>query len=145
MNKRAVDGRRAFGSLELKRLDRVKYLAIMGTWGGGNFENDGALDYLDGVMDGLVAQIEECFETEDGADLDGEGESELVPTVEILSVLHDHFGGKLPEVSTVEAWKNKYLEIFDDQIDALEPGGDYKKKRRQVIETTFDRLIEQSR
>jgi hypothetical protein len=60
----------------------------MGTWGSGNFENDGALDYLSQVASQLVTRIEQVFEN-DVAQLDEDGEWVLMPSVQILSVLHE--------------------------------------------------------
>jgi hypothetical protein len=38
-------------------------------------------------------------------------------------------------------WKARYLEMYDDQIDGMEPRGDFKQQRRAVIADTFDTLI----
>src|ERR1044071_479761 len=44
--------------------------SVMGTWGPGSFENDGAGDFRDSVTYQLMGKIEECFESEEGDDLD---------------------------------------------------------------------------
>jgi hypothetical protein len=46
----------------------------------------------------------------------------------------------LPSTEKVGKWKQAYLARWDGYIDALEPDPDYKKKRRDVIAETFDRL-----
>ncbi len=117
----------------------------MGTWAAGNFANDGALDYVGGVIDGLVRRIEECFAGEDMARLDEEGEAVIVPSAEIISLLHENCKAAPPKVEVVSDWKTRYLAIFDEQIDGLEPAGDYATERRAVIVATFERLETQAR
>jgi hypothetical protein len=113
----------------------------MGTWGAGNFENDYALDYLGELMDQLVSTVEECFEEEDGADLDEGGEERLMPSVAIMTLLSREFGAHPPKAEVVARWKKRYLKIYDDQIDGLDPSDDFKSDRRKTIEETFDSLI----
>lgn len=116
----------------------------MGTWSAGNFENDGALDFVGDLVDQLIEGIERCFE-ESGADLDEEGEAVLVPSVEIISLLCERCNAAPPDPEAVKSWKEEYLEIYDAQIDQLDPDPDYQVERRRTIEQTFDRLLEQSR
>ena len=117
----------------------------MGTWAEGNFANDGALDFVGGVMDGLVARINQCFADEYAAALDEDGEAVIVPGVHLLFVISDTSGAAPPEAALVTQWKEKYLALFDEQIDGLEPAGDYAEKRRAIIEDTFTRLEDRSR
>ena len=118
----------------------------MGTWGPRNFENDSALDFIDEEIDRHVAAIETIFADRDRFRLDEDAEGELMPRVAILTFLCQECGGsfnpasgKTPDVS---AWKSRYLQMYDDQIDGMEPRGDFKAQRRAVIADTFDRLIE---
>lgn len=117
----------------------------MGTWGPGNFDNDYSLDYLGELMDQLVSTIEECFDEEDGADLDEGGEERLVPSVAVLHVLSREFGAAPPKASTVAKWKKRYLAIFDEQIDGLDPSPGFKEERRREIEKTFEGLENHAR
>lgn len=117
----------------------------MGTWGEGNFENDSAMDFIDEEIDRHVAAIEAIFADSGRFCLDEDAEGELMPRVAILTFLCGECGGvfnpasgKAPDIS---AWKTRYLEMYDDQIDGMEPGGDFKSQRRAVIAATFDRLI----
>jgi|SRR6185369_10317077 len=111
----------------------------MGTWGAGNFDSDGALDYLGDHIDSLVEKINECFEA--GAGLDEEGESELMPTVELLVILAEQCPAAPPKPEEVKTWKKRYLKTYDSEIDDLDPQEGFKEERRAVIEQTFDRLI----
>jgi hypothetical protein len=110
----------------------------MGTWAAGNFDNDGALDYMGELMDLLTARVEESFDA--GAALDEEGEAILMPSIEVMALLSENCKTSPPDAKTVRKWKKKYLRIYDSEIDDLLPADDFKQERRKVIETTFDRL-----
>jgi hypothetical protein len=116
----------------------------MGTWGAGNFDNDGARDWLGEVMTRLEREIDACLATPGRADLDEDGEGVLMPTVAILTVLAEHCDAPPPVAVTVRTWRAAYLAIFDDQIDDLEPAPGFKDERRQVIEATFAKLEAQA-
>ena|SRR5579872_5759533 len=116
----------------------------MGTWGAGNFDSDAALDYIGEVTGAIEARIEACLADEDASALDEDGEGVLMPSVALLSVLHEHCKAGPPKPEAVLRWKRQYLAIFDDQIDDLDPVPGYKEERRAVIEGTFDRLAAQA-
>lgn len=117
----------------------------MTAWGPGNFEKDESLDFIHEEIDRHVAAIEAIFADSQRFQLDntGDAEGELMPRVAILALLLEHCGGVLDPAHEpdIGAWKARYLEMYDDQIDDLEPGGDYKLQRRAVIADTFDTLI----
>ena len=68
----------------------------MGTWGEGNFENDGALDYLGEIVDSLAKEIDTILSTNGAADADQDGESRLVPSVAMIDALCERFNGAPP-------------------------------------------------
>jgi hypothetical protein len=113
----------------------------MGTWGAGNFANDAALDFIGHEIDRYITLINEIFADEDRFRLDEDAEGELMPSVEILIVLCERCAGILPTGLDIAAWKQRYLEMYDAQIDGLAPVPGHKEERRAVIETTFDRLL----
>lgn len=117
----------------------------MGTWGPGNFENDGACDYRDQLLYQLIDKIEECFQSEDGYALDEGGESELMPSIEILALLCEYCNAHPPKEETVTSWKERYLTLYDEDIESLAPDPRYRAARRKVIEVTFQRLELQAR
>ncbi|BCM93829.1 hypothetical protein IAD21_05720 [Abditibacteriota bacterium] len=117
----------------------------MGTWGEGNFENDGALDFVGGLIDELVEKINECFADEDLAALDEDGEAVIVPGVHVISVLNEQCHAAPPKLDIIIGWRDKYLAIFDEQIGGLDPVKGFEQKRRAIIEATFSKLEEQSR
>jgi hypothetical protein len=117
----------------------------MGTWGAGNFQDDGALDYVGGVIDSFVARVEEILADEERSLLDEEGEAVLVPSVHLISVIVEASGAAPPKPAQVQKWRKKYLNIFDEEIGDLEPDGGFEAERRQVIEDTFAKLEQQAR
>lgn len=117
----------------------------MGTWGPGNFDNDGAHDYANGLVHQLRERVAKAFKKKYGASIDGEGEEVVVPSIFIMGLLASHCKAVLPESSLLTEWKAKYLKIYDDQIDGLKPQGDYKQKRRRTITNTFNKVIRLSR
>jgi hypothetical protein len=58
-----------------------------------------------------------------------------------MLLLCEYCGGVLNKDLDLSAWKARYLEMYDDQIDGHARNEEYKHKRRAVIEDTFDRLI----
>jgi hypothetical protein len=92
-------------------------------------------------MDQVAHTIVGCFEN-DNAGLDEGGESELMPSMAIIRMLSERCGAAPPKPDVIERWRSKYLAIYDDQIDALDPKGDYKVERRKVIDETFTELIQ---
>ena len=123
----------------------------MGTWGPGNFDSDWALDYLGHLTDGLERYIQSILDHQPQgpgdyyqASLDELGESRLMPSVAILITLHETFGGGVPRPETVAGWRDRYLRIYDAEIDQLAPGPGFKEQRRQVIADTFARLYDLS-
>jgi uncharacterized protein DUF4259 len=117
----------------------------MGTWAEGNFENDGALDYVGELIDSLSARVEEILADEERSLLDEEGEAVLVPSVEIISILCERCKAAPPKEKTVKQWHKRYLQLFDEQIGDLDPEGGFEAARRQVIENTFKKLEDQAR
>ncbi|MBY8982618.1 MAG: DUF4259 domain-containing protein [Candidatus Lokiarchaeota archaeon] len=116
----------------------------MGTWGPGNFENDYALDYINEVIDKYIKEIEDLFNDEYAADLDELGEGVLIPNVVIITAIIENTAGYIYK-DIVKKWKEKYLNIYDSQIDVLGAKEEYKIKRRKIIEETFEKLEDLSR
>jgi hypothetical protein len=113
----------------------------MGTWGPGNFDSDMALDFINEQVDHYVRLIEAIFDDEQRFLLDEDAEAMILPSIEILLLLCGECHGVLPTSLDVAAWTARYLAMYDDQIDGLEPGPDFKRQRRTVIEETFDELL----
>lgn len=112
----------------------------MGTWAEGNFDSDGALDFVGDLMDQLTNIVKTCFD-EGNADLDEGGESELMPSVAIIKLLAEQCGAAPPKPDVIQSWHEQYLQIYDEQIDDLDPDAEYKIERRKVIDATFIGLI----
>jgi hypothetical protein len=117
----------------------------MGTWGPGNFDSDASLDFINEEMDRHVRAIEAIMADPVRLRLDEDAEGELMPRVVLLTLLCEQCHGILAEGTDVASWKARYLAMYDDTIDALEPDEAYKTQRRAVIAETFDRLIAHQR
>ena len=51
-------------------------------------------------------------------------------------------GATFPPLATIEAWRDRYLRVWEDGIDELDPDEDYRAERRQVLDRTFERAVE---
>jgi hypothetical protein len=102
-----------------------------------NFANDGAMDYLAMLTAKLMATISEIVADEDRLGLDEDGESMLMPSVEVLALLCERYGAQPPKPAKVRHWSEKYLAVYDATIDRLDPAPAYKAGRRKVIDKTF--------
>lgn len=113
----------------------------MNIWGTGIFENDEAADYLDGLVDGLISEADEIVRNSKRAALDQEGETAFMPLAGIILTLCDHLGAAPPEPKTAAEWKDRYLQIFDEQIDEYVPDEDFQTARRAEVEETLSELL----
>ena len=113
----------------------------MGTWGPRNFDNDGAADFFaEEVQSPLLAHVERIIDDPSAIELDEEGESVLMPCIDLLATLAETYGGDFASPEVVRQWRDTYLAVYDGYIDKLSPKPAYKAERRRVIEQTFDRL-----
>jgi Domain of unknown function (DUF4259) len=129
----------------------------MGSFGVGNFDNDDALD----VRNDFIKQILNCirenlddehFGVEDcdrvvayvvilNGILDRTHCSESNPQDgELLSFLKTMGSGVGMSKSKVSEWRERVLEVFDAEIDGLQPASGYKSGRRLAIERAFSEL-----
>jgi hypothetical protein len=109
----------------------------MGTFAEHNFGNDGAMDYLAMLTAKLVATITEVLGDESRRALDEDGETLLMPSVEILALLCERYGAAPPRPATIQHWAETYLDVYDREIDRLRPKPGFKAARRKVIDHTF--------
>lgn len=112
----------------------------MGTWGAGDFESDGALDFLDEQVERYLGIIEDVIADEQRFRLDEDAESMLIPSVRILTALATQLDAFLPDSLDVDEWKSRYLAMYDAQIDGLQPVEGFKAERRAAIAGAFDGL-----
>jgi hypothetical protein len=82
---------------------------------------------------------------EDGA-LD-DCESEIMASVDILSLLTENYYGNNPHVEAedVSRWKSQFLTLYDQDNEGDAAEIDYYSQRRKVIEDTFNKLEQQTR
>jgi hypothetical protein len=106
-------------------------------WSEDNFGNDGARDYLAMLTAKLVATIREVVVDDERIGPDEDGESLLMPSVEVLALLCERYDAPPPRPTTVKQWHEKYLAAYDAGIDRMKPPPGLKANRRKVIENTF--------
>jgi hypothetical protein len=109
----------------------------MGKRGEDNFANVGARDYVGMLTTQLVATINAIESNPSRLELDEDGESMLMPSVEILALLCERTGAVPPKPGMVKKWAAKYLAVYDAAIDGLKTSAEYKNGRRKVIMNTF--------
>jgi hypothetical protein len=109
----------------------------MDDWSEDNFGNDGARTYLGVLTARLVATINEVFADPERTSPDEDGESLLMPSVEVLALLCERYNAPPPRPATVRGWHEKYLAVFDNEGDTLHIPPEFQAARRKVIESTF--------
>jgi hypothetical protein len=101
-----------------------------------NFGNRGARDYLALRAAQLVANISDVVADKERLQPDEDGESMLMPSIELLALVCERYGAVPPKPETVRQWSEKYLRAFDRAaVDEPTPG--FRSSRRKVIEQTF--------
>ncbi|MBL1080231.1 DUF4259 domain-containing protein [Nocardia sp. 2] len=118
----------------------------MGVWGPGNFDSDTAADGLGELTDHLIAQIAAQFRdpTDDTPLEPDEWGGTMVPAwLEILAQTAEpaRVGATFPSAAVLSEWRDRYLRVWDDYIDDLDPDDDYKSQRRAILTETFDRAL----
>lgn len=118
----------------------------MGVWGPGNFDSDTVADGLGELTNRIIGEISEQFDdtSDDSAVQPDEWGGEMVPAwLEILIDIVEpgRVGATFPSAATLRDWRDRYLRVWDEYIDELEPDDTYKTERRAVLVTTFERAI----
>ena len=118
----------------------------MGTWGAGNFDNDTAADHVSMLVDRLVREITEAIEEPTSLEPDEYGGTLVPCNVELLTLIlrQGWAGAGLSSTATaaVHIWKSTYMAVWEASIDELQPKAAWKVERRQVLEQTFDALLQ---
>ncbi|GAA1400630.1 DUF4259 domain-containing protein [Catellatospora coxensis] len=119
----------------------------MGTWGSGNFDGDTAADHLSMLTERLISEVAEAMSGDPVEIEPDEYWGVAVPcNLELLHLIAQQgwVGAELPEPEVIDGWKTRFLTVWDESIDGLEPVPGFKEQRRAVLERTFDQLSEQA-
>ena len=114
----------------------------MGTWGSGNLESDGALDYVGERSDELIEQVWGLLRSKTSTEADEWEYDQLFVSLEVMLALEAADlcnGWSLPPTAEVEPVLQTWLAGWSDYFDGL-AGPEFKAERRAVIEETFDRF-----
>lgn len=112
-------------------------MSAWSAWDVGNFDNDGAMDFLSMHTMQLTATINAVADDEARLQLAEDGETLFMPCVELLAMLCERYHAEPPRPSQVRQWHEKYLEVYDRCIDQLKTSAEFKVGRRKLIEQTF--------
>src|SRR5262245_49720138 len=110
----------------------------MGEMATDNFDNDEAVEYLAEIVELLSERIDEILADKKRRRLDDQGEGRLMPSVELIALLCERYDGTPPKEKTVHKWRERYLKVYDEQIDDLAAPPGFKEARRKAIEKTFE-------
>src|SRR5436309_6762849 len=102
-----------------------------------NFGNPGARAYLEMLTAKLVATVTEVLADPERAALDEDGESLLMPSVEVLALLCERYNAEPPRTVTVRQWHAKYVAAFDAGASELGLTPELRTARRKRIDNTF--------
>ena len=114
----------------------------MGTWGSGNLDSDGALDYMGDRSSELIGQIWDSLRDKTSTEADESDYDELFVNLEWLLALEAAglvSGWTLPPVAELDPVTESWLAAWSEYFDGL-AGPEFKAERRAVIEKTFDRF-----
>ncbi|MFI6236631.1 DUF4259 domain-containing protein [Micromonospora sp. NPDC050784] len=120
----------------------------MGGWGSGNFDSDTAADHLGILTDRLIAEVAEAMSGDPVKIEPDEYWGVAVPcNLELLHLIaqQNYVGVDLPDPGTIADWKIKFLTVWEEAIDDLEPSPDYKEQRLAHLVRTFDQLAEMAK
>jgi hypothetical protein len=109
----------------------------MTTWSEDNFGNEGAQAYLEMETARLLSTIQEVLDDPERRSLDEDGESLLMPSVELLALVCERYGVEPPLPVTVREWHTLYLDVFDAEAGKMKWKPAQRTARRKVIENTF--------
>ena len=112
-------------------------MSAWSAWGVGNFDNDGAMDFLSMQTMQLTATITAVAADAARLELDEDGETLFMPSVELLALLCERYNAEPPRPGAVRQWREKYMEAYDRGIDRLKPSPEFKADRRKAIDKTF--------
>lgn len=109
----------------------------MTIWTEDNFGNDGARQFLEMQVTRLVGTIHSIVNSEERLAPDDDGESMLMPCVEVLALLCERYDVAPPKAAAIQGWHRAYLAAFDAGFEEMQPPTGLKAKRRRKIEQTF--------
>jgi Domain of unknown function (DUF4259) len=113
----------------------------MGAWGNGNFEQDGALDFVwRELQQPCLRKIQMMVEKPVYAEADEPDSGSIVAAIEILALLSEHVNAAPPKPNEVAHWKLTFLKAWDRTAADVYLEQEDVTERRSIIAATFDRL-----
>jgi hypothetical protein len=113
----------------------------MGAWGNGNFDQDGALDFVwREVQQPLLQKVRSVVEAPFLAEADEPESGPIVAAVVILALLSEQVNAAPPKPGEVTLWKATFLKAWDRTAADVYFRQEDLIERRSIIAATFDRL-----
>lgn len=115
----------------------------MGTWGSGNLQSDGAMDWQTELSATLITRVWTTLNDPTSWEADEHLYDQLFVDLEWLLTLADASRlslWDLPPARDIQAVIATWLAGWDPYFDEL-AGPEFKAERRAVIVSTFDRLV----
>ena len=118
----------------------------MGTWGEGVFDNDAAADFQADIEElsdkdaeaELLKEIQSALHDPD--DVCVEDTETLLAAAALLQDLCERTSKRPPASLDRAAFRTLMLDVYDREIDGLEPSPGFKEARRAVMQETLDRF-----
>src|SRR5262245_28644944 len=115
----------------------------MSSWGPANFEDDDALDYVVGLMQKIVSELDRVTGKRR---LPGdEVLSRCMPRLAVLGLLVKGAHTAGPPREQLSRWQSAFLAGFDRDAGAVYDDPADARRRRRVIERTFQQLERHAR
>lgn len=115
----------------------------MGTWGSGNLDSDGALDWVSERSTALIGELWGRVQKSDSWEADEWDHDALFVEFEILFALEAagvFNGWELPPAAEVDRVRDTWLAGWDAYYPSLGATPEFTAERRGVIEATFARF-----
>jgi hypothetical protein len=106
-------------------------------WTEDNFGNKGARQFLQMQVTRLMTTIHDIIHNPERLAPDDDGESMLMPCIEVLALLCERYDVAPPKLDVIQHWHRSYLQAFDQGFDDMNPPPGLKARRRRVIDNTF--------
>jgi hypothetical protein len=104
---------------------------------GRQLRNPEARRYLAMLAARLLATIHEMLADNERLRPDEDGESLLMPSIDVLALLCERYNVEPPRPATIKQWHSRYLAAFDAGIGKMKVTPEFKAGRRRVIDNTF--------
>lgn len=109
----------------------------MGTWAAGPFGNDAALDFVGSTFDFLMKRVNEFLESPEIDETFDPAFAAIAMMNELMAITPSRPWAKGGQVDPAPI-RLAMLRCYDEQIDGMEPDGDFKRDQRAALVAALD-------